>query len=75
MHRRNLKNVWLSSKLCAQQMSRHYENKLSTRIMTLKASFDELAEDADELSDALRKQLKELGVELSTTDLDNETGC
>jgi len=39
----------------------------------LKASFDELAEDADELSDALRKQLKELGVELSTTDLDNET--
>ena len=43
----------------------HYE--------ALKASFDELAEDADELSDALRKQLKELGVELSTTDLDNET--
>ncbi|MEQ1130310.1 DNA gyrase subunit A [Acinetobacter johnsonii] len=42
----------------------HYE--------ALKASFDELAEDADELSDALRKQLKELGVELSTTDLDNE---
>ncbi|OTG61277.1 DNA gyrase subunit A [Acinetobacter sp. ANC 4204] len=43
----------------------HYE--------ALKASFDELAEDADELSDALRKQLKELGVELSTSDLDNET--
>lgn len=43
----------------------HYE--------ALKSSFDELAEDADELSDALRKQLKELGVELSTTDLDNET--
>jgi DNA gyrase subunit A len=43
----------------------HYE--------ALKASFDELAEDADELSDALRKQLKELGVELSATDLDNET--
>ena len=43
----------------------HYE--------ALKASFDELAEDADELSDALRKQLKELGVELSTIDLDNET--
>ena len=43
----------------------HYE--------ALKASFDELADDADELSDALRKQLKELGVELSTSDLDNET--
>lgn len=42
----------------------HYE--------ALKASFDGLAEDADELSDALRKQLKELGVELSTIDLDDE---
>jgi DNA gyrase subunit A len=42
----------------------HYE--------ALKASFDGLAEDADELSDALRKQLKELGVELSATDLDDE---
>ncbi|USE82396.1 DNA gyrase subunit A [Acinetobacter tibetensis] len=38
----------------------------------LKASFDGLAEDADELSDALRKHLKELGVELSATDLDDE---
>jgi len=44
-----------------------------THYEALKASFDELAEDADELSDALRKQLKELGVELSTSDLDNET--
>lgn len=44
-----------------------------THYEALKASFDELAEDADELSDALRKQLKELGVELLTSDLDNET--
>ncbi|MDQ8974585.1 DNA gyrase subunit A [Acinetobacter johnsonii] len=48
-------------------------NIIDAHYEALKASFDELAEDADELSDALRKQLKELGVELSTTDLDNET--
>ncbi|MEN3978885.1 DNA gyrase subunit A [Acinetobacter sp. CWB-B33] len=37
----------------------------------LEAAFAELA-DGDDLSDALRKQLKELGIELSTTDLDDE---
>ena len=37
----------------------------------LEAAFAELA-DGDDLSDALRKQLKELGIELSATDLDDE---
>ena len=37
----------------------------------LEAAFAELA-DGDDLSDALRIQLKELGLELSTTDLDDE---
>lgn len=37
----------------------------------LEAAFAELA-DGDDLSDALRSQLKQLGVELSTTDLDDE---
>lgn len=37
----------------------------------LEAAFAEIA-DGDDLTDALRVQLKELGVELSTTDLDDE---
>ncbi|WP_347452967.1 DNA gyrase subunit A [Acinetobacter thermotolerans] len=37
----------------------------------LEAAFAELA-DGDDLSDALRSQLKQLGVELSATDLDDE---
>lgn len=37
----------------------------------LEVAFAELA-DGDDLSDALRKQLKELGIELSATDLDDE---
>ena len=38
----------------------------------LEAAFAEVADDADELSISLRKQLKELGIELSTTDLEDE---
>lgn len=38
----------------------------------LEAAFAEVADDADELSLSLRKQLKELGIELSTTDLEEE---
>ncbi len=38
----------------------------------LEAAFAEVADDADELSLSLRKQLKELGIELSTTDLEDE---
>jgi DNA gyrase subunit A len=42
----------------------HYE--------ALKAAFAELGENPDDLSDALRKQLKEIGIELSASDLDDE---
>ncbi|KAF5272506.1 hypothetical protein FQR65_LT17382 [Abscondita terminalis] len=42
----------------------HYE--------ALKAAFAELGENPDDLSDALRKQLKEIGLELSASDLDDE---
>ncbi|MDV2439818.1 DNA gyrase subunit A [Acinetobacter gerneri] len=38
----------------------------------LEVAFAEVADDADELSISLRKQLKELGIELSTTDLEDE---
>ncbi|OTG85422.1 DNA gyrase subunit A [Acinetobacter sp. ANC 4558] len=38
----------------------------------LKASFDELDEQADELTDALRKQLKALAVDFATTDFEDE---
>lgn len=38
----------------------------------LEAAFAEVADDADELSDSLRKQLKELGLELSATDLQDD---
>lgn len=38
----------------------------------LEAALTELEDGADDISDALRKQLKALGVELSTTDLDDE---
>ena len=42
----------------------HYE--------ALKAAFAELGENPDDLSDALRKQLKEIGLELSTTDVQDD---
>ena len=38
----------------------------------LEAALTELEDGADDISDALRKQLKALGVELSTTDFDDE---
>ena len=41
----------------------HYE--------ALKSAFDELGENPDDLSEALRQQLKEIGLELSTSDLDD----
>jgi len=47
-----------------EAVNAHYE--------ALKASLAELPEDADDLSDALRTQLKELGLALSAVDLDDE---
>ena len=44
---------------------------INAHYAALEAAFAEL-EDGDDLSDALRTQLKELGVELSASDLDNE---
>ncbi|WP_089604562.1 DNA gyrase subunit A [Acinetobacter piscicola] len=38
----------------------------------LKAAFAELGENPDDLSDALRKQLKEIGLELSASDIEDE---
>jgi len=43
-------------------------------MQSLKQRFAELA-DGDDLSDALRVQLKQLGLELSATDLDDEIVC
>ncbi len=44
---------------------------IASHYAELESAFAELA-DGDDLSDALRVQLKQLGVELSTTDLDDE---
>lgn len=44
---------------------------IASHYAELEAAFAELA-DGDDLSDALRVQLKQLGVELSATDLDDE---
>lgn len=44
---------------------------IAAQYAELEAAFAELA-DGDDLSDALRVQLKQLGVELSATDLDDE---
>ncbi|WP_180061926.1 DNA gyrase subunit A [Acinetobacter sp. YH12120] len=44
---------------------------IAAQYAELEAAFTELA-DGDDLSDALRVQLKQLGVELSATDLDDE---
>src|SRR5699024_3818209 len=45
---------------------------VNAHFVELQAALAELEDGADELSDALRIQLKQLGVELSATDLDDE---
>ncbi|MFC6167741.1 DNA gyrase subunit A [Acinetobacter terrestris] len=49
------------------------ENEIiNSHFAELEAALAELEDGADDLSDALRIQLKQLGLELSTTDLDDE---
>lgn len=45
---------------------------INGHFVELEAALAELEDGADDLSDALRVQLKQLGVELSTTDLDDD---
>jgi DNA gyrase subunit A len=45
---------------------------INSHFAELEAALAELEDGADDLSDALRIQLKQLGLELSTTDLDDE---
>src|SRR5690606_37659948 len=49
------------------------ENEIiNSHFAELEAALAELEDGADDLSDALRVQLKQLGLELSSTDLDDE---
>ena len=45
---------------------------INGHFVELEAALTEIEDGADDLSDALRVQLKQLGLELSTTDLDDE---
>jgi DNA gyrase subunit A len=45
---------------------------INSHFVALEAALAESEDGADDISDALRVQLKELGLELSTTDLDDE---